>query len=273
MIQRWNGAITVRTPLAHNSDENLGTDTKFRRLKIQTPEGDAMIPVYSGNAFRGRLRRLAASDFLERLGIGGQNESRISDKLYYCMFSGGALQKGSTSNYIDIGAKRELRAHIPFLSLFGTAFHNQMLQGKLAVGMGIPVTRETATMTGIPSHTSVWDIVDEVFYTRRDDLEDKGKGEDPHQMRYTVECLTPGAVMAHEFILTHATDVETSCFGAIMRKFAEEPLLGGKSGIGHGRVSYQYDGEWPSDAPYYEWIRDESDNITKYVRELEARLG
>lgn len=165
MIQRWSGVITVRSPLAHNSDENVGTDSKFRRIKIQTPEGEAMIPMYSGNAFRGRLRRLAASDFLERLGIGGQNESRISDKLYYCMFSGGALQKGSTSNYIDVGAKRDLRANIPFLSLFGTAFHNQMLAGKLSVGMGIPVAKETAAMTGVPANVSVWDLVDEVFYT------------------------------------------------------------------------------------------------------------
>lgn len=273
MIQRWNGMITVLTPLAHNSDESLGVDTKFRRIKIRTPEGDAMIPVYSGNAFRGRLRRLAAADFLERIGIGGTNGSKISDKLYYCMFSGGSLQKGSTSGYIDVGAKRELRANIPFLSIFGTAFHNQMLAGKLSVGMGIPVVRETAMLTGVPAGASVWDIVDEVFYTRRDDLEDKQNRDEPQQMRYTVECMTPGAIMAHEFLLTHADELETSCFGAIMRKFDEEPLLGGKGGIGHGRIRYQYDAEWPSDAAYTEWITAEAANITTYVRELEARLG
>ena len=155
MIQRWSGVITVRSPLAHNSDENVGADSKFRRIKIQTPEGEAMILMYSGNAFRGRLRRLAAADFVERLGIGGTNGSKISDKLYYCMFSGGALQKGSTSGYIDVGAKRDLRANIPFLSLFGTAFHNQMLAGRLSVGHGIPVARETAFMTGMPADASV----------------------------------------------------------------------------------------------------------------------
>lgn len=273
MIQRFNGAITVMTPLAHNSDESLGVDAKFRRLKVQTPEGEAMIPVYSGNAFRGRLRRLAAADFLEHLGIGGANGAKISDKLYYCMFSGGSLQKGSTSGYIDVGAKRDLRANIPFLSLFGTAFHNQMLAGKLSVGMGIPVARETAAITGISADASVWDLVDEVFYTRRDDLEDKQNRDEPQQMRYTVECLTPGAIMAHEFLLTHANEIETSCFGAIMRQFAEQPLLGGKGGIGHGRIKYQYDAEWPSELEYYEYLSKNMEAIYNYTRGLEARLN
>lgn len=271
MIMRWNGSITVMTPLAHNSDESLGVDTKFRRIRIRTPEGEAMIPVYSGNAFRGKLRRLAAADFLERLGIGAAG-GKISDKLYYCMFSGGSLQKGSTSSHIDVGAKRELRAHIPFLSLFGTAFHNQMLAGKLSVGMGIPVSRETAAITGISADESVWDIVSEVFYTRRDDLEDKENRDEPQQMRYTVECLTPGAVMAHEFMLTDANPIELSCFGAIMRRFSEQPLLGGKSGIGHGRIRYHYDSDWPSDSEYSEWVSTEADNITRYVRALETAL-
>lgn len=272
MIQIWQGLITLLAPLSHNSDENMGVDTKFRRIKIIVDGKPQLIPVYSGNAYRGKLRRLAALDFLERIGITLHGDSKISDKLYYTLFSGGSLQKGSTSRgKLDVGLKRKIREHVPFLSLFGAAVSNQMLPGKLSVGIATPIATETGG--GEITDLSVWDHAQEIFYSRRDDLEDKGLGRsDPQQMRYTVECLSPGVQLTHEFVLRHATDLEASCFGAIMRKFEADPVLGGKSGVGHGKVQTAYSPEWPSEGLYCDWLNDNKGKSEEFLREVENTI-
>jgi hypothetical protein len=251
----------------------MGTDAKIRRIKVVGPDGDVMVPMYSGNAFRGKLRRVAADDFLSRIGVDRRSGAAITDKLYFCLFSGGSLQKGVASSHIEVGQKRDLRKHVPFLSLFGTAFGSQMLAGKARIGFGVPIAKETVFMTGVDSSVSVWDIVDEVFYTRRDDLEDKDKGQDPHQMKYSVECLAPNTGLAHEMVLCHPNEIELACFGAVMRLFCEDPVLGGKSGIGHGRAKMDYAPGWPESGLYYDYLEAEKDSILGYVRGLEARLG
>jgi hypothetical protein len=272
MMLQLTGTITCLSPLSHNSDEAVGTDTKFRRTKLQTPSGPQLIPVYSGNAFRGKLRRIAALDFLERIGITLDGDNKISDRLYFTMFSGGSLQKGSSSGgKLDIGFKRELREHIPFLSLFGTAVSNQMIQGKLSVGIAVPVAVEICPNE---SDRSVWDLVEEIFYTRRDDLEnpETPNNDDPQQMKYSGECLSAGTTLKHEFLLNNANDVETSCFGAIMQRFLENPVLGGRSGIGHGKVKLDYKPKWPDGSIYDKHIKTHSEKIYSYMRDVERIL-
>lgn len=275
MIHVWNGTITLLAPLSHNSDENMGISTAFRRIKIQTSEHEELVPVYSGNAFRGKLRRIAALDFCERIGINQDN--RIGDKLYYTYFSGGALQKGSTSNGIDVGLKRELRRMVPFLSVFGTAFVNQMLPGKLSVGLGIPLCDELDEITNRPSIRRLDDLTENIFYTRRDDLEDpqdkRGDDDSAQQMKYTIECLSAGTELVHEFILRHPNEIELSCFGAVLRKFEADPFLGGKSGVGHGKVRLAYEPAWPDPEPYYEYMAVNRDEIVAYVRGMETKLS
>lgn len=273
MIHSWKGKITLLSPLSHNSDESVGTDAKFRRIKIQVGDAPQLVPVYSGNAYRGRLRRLAAMDYLERIGIDGTEGNKISDRLYYTLSSGGALQKGSESKGIDVGMKREMREKIQFISLFGTAYVNQVLPGKVQVGIGFPIAVETQHITGEPAEDdqSIWDLVEEIFYTRRDDLEDK-ETDDVQQMKYTIECVSTGTVLSHEFVLAHPTEIELSCFGAIMRKFDENASLGGKSGVGHGKVKLDYAPEWPDAKLYYDYVDANKGELVKHVRQMEAAL-
>ena len=266
MISKWSGIITCLSPLSHNDDINLGTDTKYRRMKMQTQDGIEDIPIYSGNAYRGILRRIAAADFLEKI-----EASKISDALYYTYFAGGALQKGSSQGGIEVGMKREVRTNIPFLSLFGTAYQNQVMPGKLNVGIGIPISRETEIFTGIQSEKSIWDIMVEIFYTRRDDLEDK-ETEQKEQMKYTVECLSAGTTLQHEFTLDNASDIELSCFGAIMVKLNEDPVLGGKSSVGHGKVRLEYAQEWPDPDEYYSYLDKNKSEIQKFVKQMDGNL-
>lgn len=268
IIGKWEGTITVLSPLAHNSDEPLGVDTKYRRIKYFVDGKGLEIPIYSGNAFRGILRRLLARDFLNRLGV-----EKVSDHLYYALFAGGSLDKGSSQEFIDVRFRRDLRRNIRFLSLLGTAFQNSILPGILDVGIGIPIAKETQVYTGIESEQGIFEMLTEVFYTRRDDLEDRvGDKTEAQQMKYTIECLVPGTRLHHTFTLTQANGLEQSCFGAAMALFSKDSVLGGKSGTGHGKVALSYSPEFPSPEPYWQNIEERKAEIADYVKGLDRAI-
>ncbi len=250
MVKKWAGILTLQSPLSHNGDEIMGNEAKFRRQRILVDGKPLDVPIYSGNAMRGRLRRMAAADMVALLG-GGQ----VDPSVYHTIFAGGALDKGADTGLINITKQREARLAIPMLSLFGAAMGNQMLAGKLRIGLAVPITQETRVMTGMDAETSIWDIMDDSFYTRRDDLEDRPEDIDSHQMIYKGEVMAAGTRLHHTVALVGANEVEESCLGRIMRLFEADPVLGGQSGRGHGRVLPEYAPEWPAEALYLEHIQ------------------
>lgn len=267
-MESFRGIIRTKSPLSHNSDESLGVDTKFRRISVITDNGKVeRIPVYSGNAFRGILRRIGAKHLCDTLGL-----KEISDKLYYALFSGGGLQKGSSQNYIEVGKIREMRKKVPFLSIFGTAFQNQITQGKLKIGMLIPVSKETQQITEESSTTSVWELTEEIFYTRKDDKEDAEKKEQAHQMKYSIECIIPGTKFYQRIDIESEDPVEIGCLSNAMNILIEKGKLGGKSGVGHGEVSFLYSPKLPSPKPYIDFIEKEKEEIVEYIRMIENAL-
>jgi len=263
-IHKWSGSITLLSPLSHNGDEAMGVDAKFRRIAINSAVDNKRVdmPVYSGNAFRGILRRIAAAQYLRLLGI--LEPQSLGQRLYYLFFSGGSLDKGSDGSYLDIQTDKRLREMAPFMSLFGGAQGNRIHSGKLGIGLAMPVCREAAAYTGWSSERSYFEMLDEIFYTRRDDYADKPDptniAEKPEikqaaqQMRYTVECLIPGTVLDHSIHLKLPTEVELACWGAIWKEFSESPILGGISARGHGKVMLDYKPEFPDPEPYYKYI-------------------
>lgn len=270
--QVWEGIVTAMAPMSHNSDETLGTDTKFRRVGIIHQGKVVRVPVYSGNAFRGIFRRIAAKQFCDLIGLGQES---MSDTLYYTFFCGGALQKGSTQAYIEIGAKREMRSMIPFLSLLGAAVTNQIVPGKLEIGLCWPICAETAGMTGIASTLTVWSLFDEVFYTRRDDREDKQErkeGDAAQQMKFNGEVLVPGTQLKHKIALHGGNEVELACFGYAITAMIAKGILGGKSGVGHGQCKFEYTPAWPEPKLYLDYVAVNKEKIVEYVRAMEKRV-
>jgi len=270
-ILKWHGKIKLLSPMSHNSDESFGVDTTFRRVKILSGGKVHRIPIYSGNAFRGILRRIGADHLFKTVDI-----NNVPQKLYYCFFSGGMLQGGSGSKGVEIQKKREVRAMVPFLSIFGSAMSNYIMPGKLKVGQGIPICKETAEYTGIESEETYYSFIDSIFYTRRDDYEptieenDKKKeNEDQaHQMKYNAEVLIPGTELDHTFSLTYANELEQSCFGSIMRQFINNPILGGKSAVGHGNVKLVGYGNFPDPTVYQNFLVENKESIVKYITEI-----
>lgn len=267
---KFSGTITALSPLAHNSDESCGTDTKFRRVECFYQGLPVQVPIYSGNAFRGILRRIMARQFCDLIGLG---EKSLSDKLYYTWFTGGSLTKGVAQNHIEVGKKRDIRTNIPFLSLLGSAIGNMILEGKLNVWMALPIAKETQDMTGIESNRSIYEMTTEVFYTRRDDLEDpRDEKTQAQQMKYNIEVLRPGVKLQHGFVLSNIDKIEAGCFAHGMKKMCQNGVLGGKNATGHGRVKFEYSPEWQQEAPFLEYIEKNKKGILEYVKGMEAAL-
>jgi hypothetical protein len=260
------GKIKLLSPLIH-SEEQTGYSTKFRRINFDVNGEYMPVPVLSGNSIRGVLRRLGANHLLEKIELASDD---IPDGSYYCLYSGGILTKGKkTASEPDF--KRQVRQINPFLSLFGSTMRQQMLSGKLQVGMGIPIAQETAQYTGIESERRLFDMLQEITYTRRDDRETKEEktieSENKHQMLMTVETLLPGVELYHGFTLRRVNEFELACFYAILKEFEKHPYLGGAIRIGHGKVEWDY--QPGNSKPYEDFLARNKKKIKQHLVELE----
>jgi hypothetical protein len=169
----------------------------------------------------------------------------------------------------DVAEARRWRTLIPLVSVFGGAMGNQIMPGRLKVDKLIPICQETAHLlperfvTG--SEVSIWDCCQIEAYTRKDDEKDErlrylieagaaqmellaGDRNDSiehigqkQQMRYYVETLSAGTRFFWSLTLDDVTTVELDAFWTTLGEFARKPYIGGKSGVGHGKVAVQFD--------------------------------
>ena len=233
-----NLELLLKAPLLHFSDERMGTMQVARTMKYKYNEKYIDVPVLSGNALRGELRRIAMDDYLKKIGI---EDEGISAKLYYMFFTGGALTSGS--RFMEISKKREMRKMCPPLSLFGTAIGDQIPEGKLKVSIFKPICKELNEYNNKKSEISFYEMLEDIFYTRRDDLKskdvnisDETKNDNAQQMKYEAQGLSAGTVLEGNIIIENSNEIEKSCLFSILENFRKMPFIGGKSATGHGEV-------------------------------------
>jgi len=227
------------------------------------------IPVISGNSLRGQFRDLLARDFLDRLDV------EIHDTLSNALYSGGTLERGSGSGKLKRRQVENVREQITMLSLLGTALGSQMISGKLNMGMLVPIAQETQQFTGRDSDKSVFEFVDETFYTRMDDQEgrsERSDDEQAQQMRFKVHVFTPGTRFHHRLSMEHVSDIEEACLYHAFDLFRQSPHLGGMKARGHGRIEFEYDGGLGDPQPYIDFIEANKDEIREFVLELDEDL-
>lgn len=269
-----NIELKLLSPLMHFGDERIGATQTMRTMKFEYNGEFIDIPVFSGNAFRGELRRIAMRDYLEKLGV---SEEGISAKLYHLLFTGGSLTSGG--RFGEIGEKREMRRLCPPLSLFGSAIGDQIPEGKMKVGIFKTVCKETEDYTGIKSDISFYDMLENIFYTRRDDLkskdfnitEDTVNKENPVQMKYEMQGLSSGSKLVSRIIIENSNEIEESCFNSIIDKFKEVPFIGGKSATGHGEVEVNWTNTNDSNI-YYKYLEENKADMVAWLRELESNI-
>lgn len=272
---RFKGNITALSPIHHGGSEDYGTTKLILTLPnviINPLTGEQeidSIPAIHGNAIRGYLRRLILDDYLTLL-----DYELNSKKVYHFLFTGGILEAldPKDKGAINLSRKKEIRELIPPISLLGSALGNQMIQGKLKVGIADIVCAETKHY--ITDYTdydfSAYNLKSSDFGTRLDDLkEEREEDEQAHQMKYEFETLIRGTKFTHEFILEDCNDVEKSCFARIFKLWNERPYLGGKSGTGYGKVRLDYPTlQELNDTAYIEYLEDKKDEIKGLLDEL-----
>lgn len=297
----FEGTMTALTSISHIGD-TFGVNARLRREKIVQPDSSVEeIPIISGNALRGILRDRGMLHMVRQLGYGDPGEDGVplgmSLAAFYFLFSGGALTKNAGRG-LDIDQARHWRELIPLVALFGGAMGNQIMPGKLKIGKAIPICRET--MHILPARyeklasQSVWDYCQEEAYTRRDDeknenlrpliaapvrelleakyreeREKRGTAKDvvketgqKQQMRYYVETLAAGTPLFWDLTLDDVTDLEFEALTVTLAEFGRQPYVGGKSGVGHGKVSIQFD----------QWIEIDP-RLAPQGREIDTPLG
>lgn len=261
MTSKYDGRIILTAPLSHNGDTPASTETLIRRERLVTRGGEIEeIPVYSGNAFRGILRRLAAAHLCEMVGVQPGTEA------YYTLFSGGMLDKGGDGGPLDIGERRRVRALVPMVALFGGCVGNAIMGGMLEIGILRPWCRELFEDAPHSHH----DLTDSPFYTRRDDNPNEGSADRTSQMKYSVECLITGTELRHSIVVRSDDPIVLGCFGLAMRRLIDRGKLGGKGNVGHGSCAMQYAPELPDVAPYLLHLDAEQERIVEWIKSLDA---
>jgi CRISPR type IV-associated protein Csf2 len=319
----FEGVMTALTSISHIGETFGINAKLRREKVIQKDGTVEEIPIISGNSMRGILRDRGMLHMLRALGYGVNEETGhvqgLSLAAFYFLFSGGALTS-TGSRGLDIDEARRWRDLIPLVSLFGGAMGNQIMPGKIKIGKAIPICRETAHV--LPERfldgdtlQSIWDMCQEEAYTRRDDekseklrqliapdvrklLEAKaaderekrgttedvaGKTGQKQQMRYYVETIATGTQLFWDITMDDVTELEFEAFAVTLAEFGRMPYIGGKGGVGLGKVSIRFD-KWieinprlpptgqeislPLGSRYQQHLEQQGDRIRELINDL-----
>jgi len=273
-VDRIEGYIIALSPIHSSGDEKTGSETLLRRLNYIVDGKRVEIPVLSGNAIRGVLRRELMADMLMQL-----DYKLTNTKIYHMLFSGGMLETvdEKSTGVIDIELKRKIRRTIPPIAVLGSSLGNQIFEGKLKVNMALPICKELKDFLPediqIKPQTSVYEFLDWTFTTRRDELhEERKEDEQATQMMVNFEVFAPGTPFYHEFILNDATEVERAVLVRMLNLWQHKPYIGGKSAIGLGKLKLNYDYNREDEKPYMDFLNKNKDKMTALLKELEEKF-
>jgi CRISPR type IV-associated protein Csf2 len=233
----------------------------LRREVIVQPDGKPVyVPVISGNAFRGRLRRIGEELLRDTLHYEGQ----LTLPAAHALRGGGSLAKVSSA---PLSGRRlaAIRALIPQVGVFGCAAGGRIISGCLQVGKIVPFVAEAAhiipaasselpgsfTATQVETYVrqddssshSFTDVVqtqpmpvDEDGRPDTDALPDISSNNQSQLMIFRAETF-PAGTRFHTWIrLDRATDFEVAFLADVLTNFAADSRIGGRAAIGHGQV-------------------------------------
>jgi len=282
MIYKWHGYLKAVSMIHQGGDEKTGSSPVLNTITIYNDEEDefSRIPIVSANSIRGKLRRMIMYDFAQL--IGKPIEEMENMKLQQVLMGGGSLESVSDekdSGVIDLELRKTVQRNFIPLAIYGISIKNQMIEGKLKCGMAFPVCKEYIPFLpekykDMPQASQpVRTFTDSLFFTRRDDIrKEREEDEQAIQMKVDIETLMPGTVLYHWWALDNPTEVELSCFGRMMKLFADSPFLGGKASGGLGNVELHYDPEFPSDKAYLKHIEKNKKIILEMYDKLNKIL-
>lgn len=251
--------ILCLSPLSHGSfGADEGNAVSLRREPIVSLPGAPLVPVVSGNAIRGKLRRLLARELFTAANLGPADAERWDD-LYAAIANGGTLRDSETR--LQPERIREVRAALPMLSLFGSFLYRWTLAGHFDVrGFVWPVCTETVSggIVDVPEDYAgeirpVNELVSETSVTRLPDTDNQNpEVTSVKPMPVTLECFSTGTELRVQFgFAAHAPAIERSCLAHGLTLLTS---LGGKAAQGFGAIEVRVVGGDPE--PYRGWLAD-----------------
>jgi len=268
----FEGTLLALSNIFTGGDDKTGVEVTLRRIDYIVGDEKVAVPIIDGNSIRGYLRRLLLSDFFSQIGYDIK-----SPRIFY-LISGGALEEVSAqdSGTLNLQLRREIRAHLPPLSLLGGSIGNQAFAGKLVVSKALPICKELADYLPVQSKLSFYDYLTYTFGTRHAEREppltvvQNTKKEEPTiQMKYNLETFTPGVKFYHKFMLLDTTPVEKSCFARMLELWQERPFVGGKSATGYGQVKIEYPTMKYTSESYLSFLSERKKDIVKSLDHME----
>jgi len=256
------GRLKAVTPIAHSAGSD-GISSSLRREPFIIGERVVQIPIISGNAIRGVLRRQGARFLLAQLLL---EPNDLPPLAYHLLVDGGIIQE-AVHIAPDPDFFRQVRSLLPHIDLFGGCVRQTPISGKLIVHPAIPICKETEPVTGVKSKVRLEDLITEVMFTRRDDREVASVGT--VQMRYLVECFAPGTEFVHSFIIKDDSPLLWGAFNAALSGWKGMPYIGGRSSAGLGRVEMTYEVDEKAVDDYEKFIRSHE----KEIKDILFALG
>lgn len=262
---RWEGTATAVTSIVHG-DQALGTVTYLRRERFLMPDGTTdEIPVVSGNAWRGLLRRTAADLWWDAAG-----RPPLTLAVAHAIWGGGALAK-STGAPLTGARLLRLRSACPVIGLFGAAGGGRIIDGCVLVGKLIPACRETAHLlpdwlASDPLPT-IWDLTQIEQYRKAPaDPTPAGPastsdGSAP-PARFGVETFIAGTRFHAWLAVEWPAPGERALLDEALAAYRASARVGGMARAGHGEIRLdlqQTTGAPPSNAGWRASVTAEPD--------------
>lgn len=286
----WQARMRALSSISHGG-ETRGTITLLRREVMMLEGRPVHVPVISGNAWRGRLRRLAEEMFRDAVAYDEDDDLPLS--AIHTLRTGGSLAK--TSGQPLTGARlRTARELIPPLALFGAATGGRTVEGAVQVGKIVPVTVETAHVTGVSVEApDVFTATQLETYTRQDEASNPavaalpsrvpltgeadvdvaaiGQDEDSTFTFFRVETFPAGMQFTSWVRAHHLTGEQLAFLRDLLDAFTHHGSVGGRAAIGHGLLSTDLSPtpDLPEDLP--DWrarLRGERDAVLQAMRML-----
>lgn len=261
--------IKALSPITHGGFTeglDMGNLMQFRRMPVICDGVPRSVPVISGNAVRGRVRRALAYELFDRLNLRqamADEKPGVYDKLFTLLATGGTLGK-DLDKAVDPEHIRQIRACLPMFSLLGGAAYKYILSGM--VNFGFAVLRCAETGGELPA----MEYIAEIGQVKHVDgtLENKELTENK-PMPYTVEAVVQGAVFdAWIDTQPQITPLEKACLAHGLKAVK---TVGGKAASGYGRVEIVCD-EPLDDGAYVEWLGSCGESYVKWMWDFAKEL-
>lgn len=245
--------ITALSPISHGAFKDsvdTGNISEFRRIPVMRNGAIVEIPTISGNAIRGSIRRVLSREYFKENKLLENLDEKEHDKLYAIMANGGALGKDLEVT-VDPNKIREIREHIPIVSVLGSACFKYMLSGMCSIGFALLECKENGI--GEISSEEMLTEIGETHHIEKTEFKSDELSMKP--MPYLTEAIIPGAKFDGTITFSpQATEIEKSC---IFHGIKLLNHIGGKSARGYGQIYIEADEEL-DDSKYIE-IKDKAD--------------